>query len=247
MKFLLTQSQYLLLAATVSALKPFPAIRDIKRQEPVVISSTAIEGDITAHFTSSYYGLDAPQLSAVNSTSFDWWYFDAVSTDLKSSLVIVFYTALVSAFPFLPVSTDVTTVGIYVGFPNGTTSSTYLNAEDAIVKPSQQGSSGVYQGTGASWTGTGDDSEYIVTIDSSATGICGTFTLKSTAPAHYPCGPVEPGQNLQVGPNIGWSNAVPDAVGVVDFTFGDSELAFTGVAYHDKAGFLPNSLLSLLI
>ena len=235
MKFLL--SQCLLLAATVSAFKPFPAIGAIKGQEPEFIPSTAVEEDITANFISSYYGLDAPQLSAVNSSSFDWWYFDAVSTDLTSSLVIVFYTALISSFPFLPASTDVTTVGIYVGFPNGTATTTYLNADDAIVTPSQQGSSGVFQGTGASWAGAGDDSGYIVTIDSPTTGIYGTFTLKSVAPAHYPCGPVEPGLNLEVWPNIGWSNAVPDAVGLVDFAFGDTKLAFTGVAYHDKVNF----------
>jgi hypothetical protein len=240
MKFLL--SQCLLLAATVSAFKPFPATRAIKKQEREVIPSTVVEEDITANFISSYYGLDAPQLSAVNSSSFDWWYFDAVSTDLTSSLVIVFYTAPDSAFPFLPASADVTIVGIYAGFPNGTATSTYLNAEEAIVTPSQDGSSGVFQGTGASWAGARDDSGYIVTIDSPSTGIYGTFTLKSIAPAHYPCGPVEPGQNLEVGPNIGWSNAVPDAVGLVDFAFGDTKLAFTGVAYHDKVNFLPKVL-----
>jgi hypothetical protein len=43
-----------------------------------------------------------------------------------------------------------------------------------------------------------------------------------------------------VGPNIGWSNAVPDATALVDFTISGTKLAFTGVGYHDKVcAFLP--------
>jgi hypothetical protein len=38
-----------------------------------IIPSTAASGDITADFISDVYGLDQPQLSAVNSTSFDWY------------------------------------------------------------------------------------------------------------------------------------------------------------------------------
>ena len=37
-----------------------------------------------------------------------------------------------------------------------------------------------------------------------------------------------------VGPNIGWSNAIPDAVGEVNFSIDGSTLIFSGAAYHDK-------------
>ncbi|CZR53415.1 uncharacterized protein PAC_03293 [Phialocephala subalpina] len=230
MKLLLPQ--WLLFATAVLAANLLRA--KTKRNE--IIPSTPFLGPITADFTSSHLGLDGPKLSAVNSTSFDWWYFDVVSTDRKSSLVVVFYTALPSAFPFLPASTDVTTVGIYIGFPNGTTTSTYLGASEAIVSTDAQGSTGNFVGTGAGWAGAEDDSVYEVLINSPSNGIFGSFNLVATAPAHYPCGPatIRSGQNLEVGPNIGWSNAVPDAVGSVALTVGSTKLAFTGVAYHDK-------------
>lgn len=98
----------------------------------------------------------------------------------------------------------------------------------------RDGSQGVYKGAGASWYGAPDLSEYVIRINSPASGILGTLSLKSKAPAHYPCGPAEGGQKLEVGPNIGWSNAIPDAVAVVDFTMDGSKLAFKGVGYHDK-------------
>lgn len=47
-----------------------------------------------------------------------------------------------------------------------------------------------------------------------------------------------------VGPNIGWSNAVPDATANVAFSISGSTLSFTGVGYHDKV--TPFSLKEIL-
>jgi hypothetical protein len=77
-------------------------------------------------------------------------------------------------------------------------------------------------------------SKYVVTIDSPLLGVKGSLTLDSIAPAHYPCGPVEEGQDLEVTPHIGWANAVPDANAVADFTVGGVPLKFEGPGYHDK-------------
>jgi hypothetical protein len=46
------------------------------------------------------YGLDSPKITPINSTSWDWRYFDVVSEDAQSSLVVVFYTAPETAFDF---------------------------------------------------------------------------------------------------------------------------------------------------
>lgn len=125
-------------------------------------------------------------------------------------------------------------MGIYATFPNGTRSAIYLDAKEAVVSTAEDGSSGTFKGTGAEWCGEPDMSFYRVTINAPASGVVGTFDLKSVAPAHYPCGPAGSGVNMLVGPNTGWSNAVPDAIGDVDFNIAGSSLAFTGVAYHDK-------------
>lgn len=42
---------------------------------------------------------------------------------------------------------------------------------------------------------------------------------------------------MMVAPNIGWSNAIPDAVGNVEFQVNGDKLCFQGVGYHDHVGF----------
>ena len=243
MKALLISWLIAAIAVTASPASPFTRTQDTPSSAARIdiFPSSAATGPSIAKFVSSEYGLDGPQLSSVNSSVFDWWYFDVVSTDLKSSLVVIFYTALPSAFPLLSPSDDVTLVGLRFGFPNGTVAKVNINASEAVVTTVEDGSSGCFEGTGASWTGAPDLSSYLVTIDSPANGIVGTFFLESVAPAHYPCGPVGPGQNMMVGPNIGWSNAMPDANGVVNLTVGGSQLAFSGVAYHDQVKKLAHS------
>ncbi|TVY82420.1 Tyrosinase family protein asqI [Lachnellula suecica] len=198
------------------------------------IPPLAVVDDIVANFTSGNYGLDGPQLSAINATSFDWWYFDVVSPDLQTSLVVVFFTALDSGFPFLAPSTNVDAIAVFYTFPNGTGSTIFLYAEEAIVTTTGDASSGYYPGTNSSWTGSPDLSQYHISINSPENGLVGTFDLQSLAPAHYPCSAAVAGQTMEVAPNIGWSNAVADAVGEVDMTILGEELKFTGVAYHDK-------------
>jgi hypothetical protein len=191
-------------------------------------------GSTTINTISSSNGLDGPQISAVNATTWDWWYFDAVSPDLKTGVTIVFYTALSGGFPFLPPTLPVTLVSFVCTFPNGTSFSATIEASEATIVTVDNGSSGTFVGTGAGWVGREDLSEYTVAINSPENGLVGTFTLNSLAPAHYPCGKAQAGQNMLVGPHIGWSNAIPDAVGVVDFEILGSKYVWEGVAYHDK-------------
>ena len=42
---------------------------------------------------------------------------------------------------------------------------------------------------------------------------------------------------MMVAPNIGWSNAIPDAVGDVDFHVNGEKYSFQGSAYHDHVRF----------
>ncbi|TVY39700.1 Tyrosinase family protein [Lachnellula occidentalis] len=224
---------WLLLVLPASSLIP---INVLPKGIPQIktIPSQAATGDIIANFLSANDNLDGPQLSAINSTSADWWYFDVVSPDLLTSLTITFFTALDSSFPFLPPSSNVDVVGIFYSFPNGTYDVIFIYASAAIVTTDVNGSSGKYVGAGASWSGSSDLSRYEISIDSPENGISGTFTLDTLAPAHYPCGPATAGQNMMVAPHTGWANAMPDAVGTVNFTILGSEMGFEGVAYHDK-------------
>ncbi|KAK9364411.1 hypothetical protein V1509DRAFT_66792 [Lipomyces kononenkoae] len=230
MKFLIVQ--FLWLALNVSAFRT--SIRNMNKPESrKVIPSAVFSGNVVANTISTNANLDGPQLSAVNSSSYEWWYFDAVSQDLKSAITIVFYTALASGFGFIPSISNVTVVGVDFLFPNGTTSSIELTATEVVITTIDQGSSAVYKDTGAGWHGAPDLSCYKVKINAPEYGVVGTFELKSIAPAHYSCGSAEAGQRMMVAPNIGWSNAIPDAVGDVDFHVNGEKYSFQGNAYHD--------------
>ncbi len=197
------------------------------------IPPTAVTGHVTANFESEF-NLDGPQLSAVNNTSWDWWYFDAVSSDGKSNVVIVFYTASRSGFTFLPPSPDITLFQLHSLLPNGTVFDVFIPAEEAVITTVGEGSSGDFKGTNASWTGSSDLKHYKIKVYSPVNGVFGTFNLRSLPPGHYPCGPVRPGENMSVAPEIGWANAVPDGDADVDFTIVGMKVAFKGVGYHDK-------------
>ncbi|KAJ6570568.1 hypothetical protein DFH09DRAFT_1362677 [Mycena vulgaris] len=199
------------------------------------IPSAASNASSTAQFTSTSSALDAPKIRPVNSSAFDWWYFDVVSNDPSSlaSVVVVFYTTTATAFPFLPPSDSVTLAQIAISFPNGTNFEALATADGATVTTDDNVSSGDWHGSGFKWTHSGD-SVYTVVVDAPDIGVKGTIRFSSVAPAHYPCGPAVAGQNMEVGPRIGWANAIPDAASTVELTVGGTKIEFEGIGYHDK-------------
>jgi hypothetical protein len=46
---------------------------------------------------------------------------------------------------------------------------------------------------------------------------------------------------MMVAPNVGWSNAIPDAAGEVDFEVNGEKFQFNGSAYHDHVSLLTPS------
>ncbi|KAF8123815.1 hypothetical protein K438DRAFT_1650522 [Mycena galopus ATCC 62051] len=188
------------------------------------IPSTIQNGTSTAVFTSAASGFDAPKVQPINGSVFDWWYFDVVSTDpsVQSSVVVIFFTSSQHAFPLLSESDTVLPVEIWASFPNGTLWEAKTNGTSAAVVVNGDDSSGKWTGTGFSWEAA-SSTRYTITIDAPA-----------VAPAHYPCGAAVAGQNLEVGPHIGWANSIPDAAAFVDLIIEDTPLKFTGAGYHDK-------------
>lgn len=171
---------WLLHALSISALRT--TVRDESKHTKIV-PSTVFSGNVNANTISKHGYLDGPQLSAVNSSSYEWWYFDAVASDHLSSITIVFYTALASGFGFITPTTDVTVVGLDFVFPNGTTDSIMLSASEAVITTEGQGSSAVFKKSGARWEGSPDLSWYTIKINAPESGVVGTFRLNSLAPA----------------------------------------------------------------
>ncbi|KAJ7796076.1 hypothetical protein B0H13DRAFT_2510203 [Mycena leptocephala] len=190
----------------------------LSRAQGTVFIPPAVQNvSSSVQFKSSIIGLDAPKVSPINGSVFDWWYFDVLQP----------------AFPLLDPADTVTVARIWVSFPNGTLWSAVSNGDGATVTAKFDTSSGIWHGTGYSWTGL-PLLGYLVEIDAPDIGVTGTIAFPPVAPGHYPCGPVVPGQNLQVGPHIGWENAIPDAISVVNLKIGGTKLAFVGSGYHDK-------------
>jgi hypothetical protein len=142
-------------------------------------------GNSSAKFVSGPAGLDGPKVAPPNGTSYDWWYFDAVSADSNASIVIIFYVATSDGFPFLAPGSALS-VNFFATFENGTSLVYFLedlpsNTGAATVITDGNGSSGYWNSTGAKWIGTPDVSGYVVTIDSPKYGIKGSLILDSVS------------------------------------------------------------------
>ncbi|KAJ5367912.1 uncharacterized protein N7496_007672 [Penicillium cataractarum] len=190
--------------------------------------------------TQALLTLDAPQLSAINESVFDWWYFDAVSAnDSRESLTVTFFTSTATAFPWLPSNeSSVLIAYVWASFANGSVFEEYVPATIARVvggEDANSPNSGNWSSTGFSWAAPKDDlSQYEVVISSEKLQIDGRLGLTSTLAPHLPCGITSETTTLQIAPHIGWVALKPDAVGQVDINVKGSRLQFQGPAYHDK-------------
>src|SRR3954452_10827676 len=92
--------------------------QNVLSTETLVVPNIIQTGTSNAQFVSGISGLDGPKVRPNNATTFDWWYFDAVSKDGLSSIVVVFYLSTDLGFPFLlPLSA--VSVDIFVSFDDG--------------------------------------------------------------------------------------------------------------------------------
>ncbi|KAK2765076.1 hypothetical protein FQN54_008775 [Arachnomyces sp. PD_36] len=213
---------------------------------------------------SPFSGIDGPNVLPINNTAFDWWYFDVVAlpdsqsssetnetNDSLASIVVTLFSATNEGFPFLAPTADaenVLTAYFWVTFPNGTLVSRYVHGETAakVVTSPQGGSSGKFDSTGFSWEGEGDMSRYRIDVDAmDIVGLKGVIELETITSPRLPCSPYDhatPPQNgasnglrpLEVAPELGWVNPLPDAIGTVDVEIDGSKLQFQGTGYHDK-------------
>lgn len=206
--------------------------------------------------------LDAPQLNTINASVYDWWYFDAVAEDNPhESLVVAFFTSSVAAFPFLdPKEESVLNVFVWASFANGSSWAVSTPATLATVSIGGEFNASSSSGFGRKLASGGMLWKRIYRFmrfpsmprssqsraswvwlrcvlhpsPSLSPGLFFVLTFSQRAPPHLPCGINSDTTSLQVAPNIGWVNLVPDAVGSVDVTIRGTRLKFQGAAYHDK-------------
>ncbi|KAI9729151.1 MAG: hypothetical protein M1834_007058 [Cirrosporium novae-zelandiae] len=197
-----------------------------------VFGPDAANGTSVAQFISSASGFNSPKVHPVNSTSFDWWYFDAVSEDQQYSIVVIFFISSYRAFPFISGSTILPTIITISSSEDDLLTGAEAFAEEATIVTTGDGATGLWKDTGFSFAGTEDMSSYTISVN--ASGIQGTFTMDTISPPHYPCALAGANESMLLMPHIGWANSIPDSIGKVDFNVNGTDVNFTGVGYHDK-------------
>lgn len=176
-----------LLVASLALIQPIIA-------STVFIPPNPATGESIGQWKAKAGNFDAPKVQPINGTSYDWWYFDVVSstpdtaTGGLQSLAIVFYTA--SAHGFTPLAgaaalgyTSIDLVQVVAAYPNGTTTSGWFNGTQATVTSCNDGVRGEFlsdEGK-ATFKGSADLSSYTVIIDAHEAGMVGTLKLHSVS------------------------------------------------------------------
>lgn len=156
-------------AAAVAAPKSFQPRSDGGERTDTVYPLGSLISQGT-DYISSANSLDAPHVHGISPLNYEWWWFDAESPDLDTSIVIVFFTANVLAFP-LVVGLPDTSIIVNAKLPNGSTIIAEAAASSAVIN------SGGKYGNGASgvW---GDIGNFTVSPDLSSAEInIDMFTL----------------------------------------------------------------------
>jgi hypothetical protein len=124
---------------------------------------------------------DGPKFDFFNDTVYQWWYFDVVSSILDSSVTVEFQVG--SALALGLGSPEILTyVSVTGKLPNGTLFDiASIPANNITIQTVGQGSSGIWNGSGCSWTGTPDLSKYSLTLNAPEFGIQGTISLTSVS------------------------------------------------------------------
>lgn len=121
---------------------------------------------------------DGVYIPKPNATSYEWWYFDAVATDLSQS--VVFQPLIDSTRP-----SQVTLLFSY-SLPNGSYVQLEVPTSALSVSTAHDGSSAVAADGVFAWRGAPDLSEYNITLDWPEYGISGQIQLVSVSspPCH---------------------------------------------------------------
>ncbi|KAE9389303.1 hypothetical protein BT96DRAFT_407319 [Gymnopus androsaceus JB14] len=157
------------------------------------------------------------------------WTFDAVSsTDPSDTILAVFFASPELTTP------NILHVDLLVQARGNLYSADSNFAEFAELNTQGNGMSGVWEGTGCSFSASEDMSTMTINF-TDPFEITGSVILNAIAPPHYPCSPAEIGANMKFLPHLGWDNAFPDAKTSVDLQVnGNTHVKFEdGIGYQD--------------
>ncbi|WVW81417.1 hypothetical protein I302_103410 [Kwoniella bestiolae CBS 10118] len=174
--------------------------------------------------------LDRPYIPSQNSTTYEWWYFDAVSSDGLSSVVLIPFSGPIVGRHYPQFLLQIVT-------PEGEifhTITEYGPNGRMYVSTKGDGSSGIIGEGDFTWIGEPDLGRYDLKVDLKEHNVSGSVTLISASKPFLLCDTLGPEASTQSFWFLDWINLIGDAVAIVDLKVGDQRVAFTGNGYHDK-------------
>ncbi|KAJ0166592.1 hypothetical protein CTA2_6655 [Colletotrichum tanaceti] len=208
------------LALTASWLSPANVTQRPEAQN-YVLPLPLVQGPAVYHDHAASNGLGGVQIPGPNATSYEGWYFDAVSADLTKAITFGPFLFYGEANPLA--------LKMSISHEDGTFDQFSIPGDKLHVSSLGAGSSAVASDGSYAWYGSPDLSHYRITLDLPEEGISGEIELRST-----PCSDGAPGASFDLNWDVEWVNLIPDAQATVNLKVRGKPYVFSGPGYHDK-------------
>jgi hypothetical protein len=178
--------------------------------------------------TSPLTPFNTPKISPINQTAWEYWYFDAASSDGTSGMTVGFFRDPSLAF----LGQGILRVDIDAVLPNGTLFSTIIFVNQSTVTTCPDQTTGLWNTSSAgieiSFTVSSNLQNAKIVVKSPQ--VSGTLTLDSVAPPLYPAGEHYPSStaSMALGPLIYWNEPIPGAIAHASFTWGGTPFHIDG-------------------
>jgi hypothetical protein len=187
--------------------------------------------------TSAILPFQSPALTTLNTTAWEYWYFDGVSASTRAGLTIVFFRDPSLARAGLgPLRVSVDAV-----WENGTRFTSMIFANESTVETCGDTTTGRWTGpqSNSSFTfSQGNANAMIELSGTSITGdaVSGVFTLRSFSKPRYPRGEVYPDRkaSVELAPLIYWNEGIPAGHVSTRVELKGTELEFKGIGGTDR-------------
>ncbi|KAF2689650.1 hypothetical protein K458DRAFT_413912 [Lentithecium fluviatile CBS 122367] len=187
--------------------------------------------------TSPLLPFQSPALTTINSTAWEYWYFDGVSASTRAGITIVFFRDPSLA----PLGLGPLRIAVDAVWENGTRFTSMIFHDESVVQTCGDVTKG-------RWTGPQSNSSFefrggnsYAKIDLSGTSITGdavsgTFILRSFSKPRYPGGESYPNAkaSVQLAPLIYWNEGVPAGDVTTNVVLKGTPLKFSGIGGTDR-------------
>ena len=174
----------LLLPSTLLALTTHALAHPNNRPDIYHINAKPKKVPSEVEFTYPGTAFDGPKVRKVNTTTFDWWYFSAISSDLAdgdlSSAVVNFYDATPGGFAALSNTTTKLEASLTGSFKDGTPFGIDAYPASAVVVTAGDGSEGRW-GEYGSRKGCSELKRWEVCFQDETQGVKGCMNLESVS------------------------------------------------------------------